>query len=283
MLSFAQKRTIVLLLSLAVGIAWLDSGASKQPVPATQTQSGQNRTDESGQGHEWEKLGHWLIHDATGFFSLWLVIVGGSQLVLFYVQLRLFRKSLAPAQHAAKAAQEAANAAAAQARVAEHIVTQLERPWIFVELSLDLYGSPDDAFEEPYALFDITNHGRGPAIIEEFHGKIASAELRPDSPLFRDEFHGIIGPGKAMEKCKIHCPSGFTYDVTVDPAHDTSFFPVPKPAQDGWEVFLRIHIRYLDITGGTHESAFCWRYDHGVCRWIKFEEEPGGKQYNYLT
>jgi len=33
----------------------------------------------------------WVTHDAAGFFTLWLVIVGGVQIGLFYWQLRLIR------------------------------------------------------------------------------------------------------------------------------------------------------------------------------------------------
>lgn len=168
------------------------------------------------------------------------------------------------------------------ATIAERALTELERPWIFIELVPELRGNQDDEFEEPYAVFDIANHGRGPAIIEEFYGEVTSAELRPDSPLLRDEFHGIVGPGKEVEKCKIYCPRGFKYELAVNPVDNTQF-PIPKPINDGWEVFLRMLIHYLDIGGGAHISAFCWRYDHGVCRWVKFEEEPGDKKYNYLT
>jgi hypothetical protein len=220
--------------------------------------------------------------DPVAIFTLGLICVGIVQLALFYWQLRLIRTSLAEAKIAADASSAAAEAATRQAKVAEDTLSKLERPWLFVELLQELRGNPDDEFEEPYALFDVVNHGRGPAIIEEFYGEISEAELRPGSSLLRDEFHGIVGPGKAMEACKIHCPLGFAYDLTVNPADGTQF-PIPKPTQNGWEVFLRILIHYRDIGGGAHISAFCWRYDHGVNRWVKFEEEPGGKAYNYLT
>src|SRR6266566_7544214 len=35
----------------------------------------------------------WLTHDAAGFFTLWLVVVGGGQVLLFYVQLKLIREA----------------------------------------------------------------------------------------------------------------------------------------------------------------------------------------------
>jgi hypothetical protein len=45
--------------------------------------------------------------DAISVFTFGLVIIGGLQLLLFYVQLKLMRKSLAPAEQATKAAGDA--------------------------------------------------------------------------------------------------------------------------------------------------------------------------------
>lgn len=271
-----------MLLAVAIFATGLIFGLSRNFGPATKSPGAGHRGDEKNNSQQDAGLWNWLTRDASGFFTIWLVVIGGAQLVLFYVQLRLIRESLDDAKIAADAGAVAANAATKQAEAAERALTELERPWIFVDLSRDLHGSPDNEFQDPYALFDIVNHGRGPAIIDEFHGEISSDELRPGSPLLRDEFHGIIGPGKAMEKCEIECPRGFKYDLTVSLVDDTQS-PIPKPAQEGWEVFLRIVIHYHDIARGMHVSGFCWRYDHGVLRWVKFEEQPGGNEYNYLT
>lgn len=252
------------------------------PHSSSSTQiEGASKTNNSGNAHVKQK--NWW-NEPVADFTLGLIIVGLFQVGLFYVQLTLIRESLDDAKLAADAAKEAADAAKSQAKVAERSLTELERPWIFIDLSANLQGSPDDEVEEPYALFDIVNHGRGPAIINEFHGEISSAEMRPDAPILRDEFHGTVGPGKAMKECKIHCPVGLKYDLSVDPTYDPGpSFPIPKPTQENWEIFIRMLIDYVDIVGNSHTSAYCWRYDRGVVRWVKFEEEPGNSQYNYLT
>ena len=202
-----QKGLIAALLCLAFGIAIFDTQSSRQPSPTAKDASAPERNNKQNNGRqkesEWMAADNWLA-----MFTLGLVIVGGIQVRLFWVQLRLIGESLIDAKKAADAAEGAAHAAIRQAKVAEDTLSKLERPWIFVDLVQDLRGSPDDEFQEPYALFDIVNHGRGPAIIEEFHGEINSNDLRPGAPLLRDEFHGIIGPGKAMEGCKIECPRG---------------------------------------------------------------------------
>jgi hypothetical protein len=79
-----------------------------------------------------ETLWQWLIHDAAGFFTAVLVVVGAIQLVLFLWQLRLIRTSLDDAKIAADAAADAAKAASRQAHVAEETLAKIERPYIFV-------------------------------------------------------------------------------------------------------------------------------------------------------
>ena len=54
---------------------------------------------------------HWLFHDAGGFFTSVLVIIGAIQIGVFLRQLRLIRQSLAPAKEAAEAAKDSAEAA----------------------------------------------------------------------------------------------------------------------------------------------------------------------------
>jgi hypothetical protein len=54
---------------------------------------------------------YWLFHDAGGFFTSVLVIIGVIQIGVFLRQLRLIRQSLAPAKEAAEAAKDSAEAA----------------------------------------------------------------------------------------------------------------------------------------------------------------------------
>ena len=53
----------------------------------------------------------WLTHEAVGFFTLWLVIIAGGQLILFFWQLILIRESLNDTKLAAEAAKASADAA----------------------------------------------------------------------------------------------------------------------------------------------------------------------------
>jgi hypothetical protein len=76
----------------------------------------------------------WLSHDAAGFFTFWLVIVGGFQALLFYYQLRLIRKSLLDTREAAEAAKDSALAASNSVALAERTAQRQLRAYITVEI-----------------------------------------------------------------------------------------------------------------------------------------------------
>ena len=90
----------------------------EQPCQTTNCQSYQDRAYERSKDEQGESFRHWMMHDAAGFFTFCLVIVGGFQLALFRVQLKFIRESLTDAKVAADAATEAAKAAGLNARAA---------------------------------------------------------------------------------------------------------------------------------------------------------------------
>jgi hypothetical protein len=114
----------------ALGATFWSAQYSSQSAQTKHTEEG---TDEKSKSEPDEGLWHWLTHDAAGFFTAWLVIVGGGQLALFYVQLKLIRESLIDAKEAADAAQGAATAAEKQARIAERSLTELQRAFVFID------------------------------------------------------------------------------------------------------------------------------------------------------
>jgi len=153
-----------------------------------------------------------------------------------------------------------------------------ERPWLFVNLRPHLQGQVGE-YELPVAMFDISNHGRMPAIIDECHITLGGSNNVPEPPLLRDEFHGVIGPAEKMENRTVMCPEGREYDLTVDLAGEETF-PTPRIGQDE-EFFFFIILHYRDIVGSQHSSRFCWRYDRGMDYWVKFE--GGGDCYNQIN
>jgi hypothetical protein len=87
------KRRILEMSLVAASAAYLTAmifvfSSSEQPCPETNKQCPQNRAQETSNGQQDKSIRHWMTHDAAGFFTLWLVIVGGCQLILFWVQLK---------------------------------------------------------------------------------------------------------------------------------------------------------------------------------------------------
>jgi hypothetical protein len=112
--------------------------------------------------HFWE----WVTHDAAGFFTALLVLVGGLQLALFFWQLVLIRESLDDAKLAAEAAKDSAEAAKLQATVAENAFRGDQRPWLaFIEQEITaITGLEYDANGVGITInFPIRNIGKTPA------------------------------------------------------------------------------------------------------------------------
>jgi hypothetical protein len=115
----------------------------------------------------------WLTKDAAGFFTAVLGAVGALQAILFFVQLRLMRRSLAPAEAAAKTAQAAA----------EHIPI-VERAYIFIEARPVQIGPEGEAFHLELTL---RNLGQTPGFPKRIFGKFYIEEPA-EEPVFGNEF-----------------------------------------------------------------------------------------------
>jgi hypothetical protein len=112
----------------------------------------------------------WLMHDAAGFFTSLLVLVGGLQLGLFAWQLTLIRKSLAPAEAAAKAATVAAESSFAAERARFFVVIDKHNLAEIVKLvenagATESSGIPGG--DNICILYRFKNYGKTPGIIRE--------------------------------------------------------------------------------------------------------------------
>jgi hypothetical protein len=115
-------------------------------------------------------LRKWLTHDAAGFFTSLLVIVGALQLALFIWQLRLIRASLDGAQIASDAAAVAAKAASRQAHIAEETLAKIERPYLFVfnvsSVKVETWEDIEGDGSRLAVTYSVANYGKLPAIIQ---------------------------------------------------------------------------------------------------------------------
>jgi len=134
----------------------------------------------------------WLMHDAAGFFTFLLVIVGGLQLGLFAWQLTLIRKSVTDAEIAARASQEAATTAKQQAETAEKSFISSQRPWVGIDHISDL---PLNVGHEPSVVLSMKNTGPGAAVhvrAKTVGGVRSIEEITPDPPTEVPEEAGVV-------------------------------------------------------------------------------------------
>lgn len=127
----------VLLLATLLNVAFIFGSsyppavnASQQALQLTQDRTTHVRRGEADNAQQKESIWRWLRHDAAGFFTLWLVVVGGGQLVLFWVQLVFIRKSLDDAKVAANAARDGARAAQDSADIAKLSMIAGDRAYV---------------------------------------------------------------------------------------------------------------------------------------------------------
>jgi hypothetical protein len=123
----------------------------------------------------------WITHDAAGFFSLGLVLVGIGQAALFVWQLILIKRSLGDAKKAADAAAEGAEAARLNAQAlidAEsaqmYVIHSGSNIETIFQLGQRYDNSPTMAaskFDPPWIEYQLKNYGKSPAIVQQvLHG-----------------------------------------------------------------------------------------------------------------
>lgn len=193
----------------------------------------------------------WYWHDAAGFFTALLFIVGGIQAGLFVWQLSLIRKSLDPAEKAAKAAVSAAEYA-----------PRVERAYVFIE---PIFGGPGASrVKIDYTFY---NHGKTPAVVKSLEARTQVSETEPDN--------------------SIHNPNRTIRDEYVLPAsdhwgpmhEDCAYSDDERKAlmERGKFIWLYGSLVYTDVFGIERVTRFRWKLKDFIKG--RFHAD-GGKPYN---
>jgi hypothetical protein len=218
-------------------------------------------------------VGEWMTHDAAGFFTLWLVIVGGGQLVLFYVQLRLIRESLDGAKIAANAAISSAQTAAIQAEISRGTLKTMQdtaehqlRAYIFVTgIGFD---EQDAGHERFIHKFRIENTGVTPA----YKLRVESLTRPQPHPLSPDFDFAITPPGRNPSVMML----GPGQRVEHHSLADESLSPIEmfqiKREESGQRLYTFGAVRYEDAFGRERVTNFCY--------FLEWEIRPNGYAFN---
>jgi hypothetical protein len=189
-------------------------------------------------------LRDWFAKDAAGFFTFWLFVIGTGQVALFYVQLRLIRESLAPAQTAARAAQ----AAAEYIPVVEgaYVYVMIER---FVSDCIDdLVGMEISA--PPAVEISLKNFGKTPAFIHRVVARLNCVPIKNGNyERFFVPPETVLGAGETTSYCE-----------TI-PLGDLSMNDVVRVRKHAAQIILEGTLVYADIWGAEWTVRFDGRYD----------------------
>jgi hypothetical protein len=262
----------------AVGMTFESS--RRQPSQSNATsQSANGNHDHTEEGSFWD----WVSHDAAGFFTLWLVIVGAGQAGLFLWQLRYMAKGMKDATITARAAQRSAVATAAQAEVARDSAIKLQRPYVFV------FGVSEFlATDKFYVNYTVANYGAIPAILEDvFVGFVFSDRGALEvPPRIWDDHDLAISPifeaGAKRNTLTEFIPTGMDTGGSIIVTDSAGGFERARIAPE-WnvpsnsDVFFRVVIRYRGPFSGGHETSATWLCERGSPQLI----QRGGEDYNY--
>lgn len=179
------------LLTIAVfGMGMLYESSRHSDRPAQQSSS-QGANDEAAKAPQNVSRLQWLMHDAAGFFTFWLFVVGGAQAILFFVQLRLIRESLDDAKITANAAQDSANAAHRAIDEADKRDKVLQRAYLWPGP-----GQVQQVGDDTKIFITVHNTGRTVGVIKAvFYELCTEEEYKAGNPKFqRHDRENVIPP-----------------------------------------------------------------------------------------
>jgi hypothetical protein len=228
-------------------------------------------------------------HDGT-IVSIFTAVLAWSTIGLWRATNRLARSaeaqsddmkaSVAASTTAAAASKASAEAAQKIASINERMLTELERPWLFVEVAPRLIAIDNDTKDAPteaYGAFQICNYGRGPAIIREC-AEICNPGRGPDTLLLEHARHGTLGAGERTLRHKMNTIISLKgAGIQVDFRDEEPVTFLPRTEDGSW--FFKIVIRYDGIAIKDRVSSHCWIFSNNTGQWIEW----GGSEHNFQT
>jgi len=223
-----------------------------------------------------------ILRDPNWVIAVFTIVLAGSTIGLWLSTNRLwnagekqFRQARRTAIIQSRDMQASTAAAQKSADTAEKAFTNLERPYIFIYGPSKFQVDPSDPDQWVFAKYQVANHGKTPAIIENVRAGIETTETGfPNPPIRVDEDHelfrvAIIPPGY-MYSLPQHEAADVEFDLSGAFAH----------VQDlkGKEMFLWVVVNYRGAFTAGHETSACWRYDEGTDSLIQY----GHGDYNYV-
>ncbi|MGO9234793.1 MAG: hypothetical protein ACLP4V_12210 [Methylocella sp.] len=251
----ALISAVVFVASL-IGLIVFYSSQSYQPEQ--QQYSEQLETKEI-KGEAGKSLWQRTTEDPVAFFTFWLVVFTAVLSVVAVLQIKFLTRAENIATAPAEAAKQSAN-------VAERTLTELERPYIFVDIPKfvpsQFEGRP------PVVQYILKNHGRTPAIVRWLKAQARVLPMNPQDPPSEDKapFWMEIFNGQVVFK------NGDEKEIQPNVRMPVAFPKSHLPA--GPTTVLTIEVTYSDVFDYMHVSEFTYFESNGTFHAI------AGKKYN---
>jgi len=220
-----------------LAIAYYSSPQANDPSKEQATTEQSPRKQDREQSEVSPSFWSWLFPDSLSVFTLWLAISTIGLGIIAVIQLGFLSRQEGIAAATAQAAKISAN-------VAERTLTELERPYIFVDTP-KVIPSPIESVS-PNVQYILKNYGRTPAIVRWLK---ATAKLASPSnngpPIWTEIFNGqiVFKSGEEQE---------------IQPLHRMPFPKTPAIGAPSVEpsVLLIIEVTYSDVFDYIHVSEF---------------------------
>lgn len=204
-------------------------------------------------------LAHFLDAGAAVISALATIAIGGFTYTLWRSTDKLWKAG----EDQLEATKRAAKAAEKSALVAERTLNDIERPYIFAEITGGTLPDPDTVVL-PEINFTLTNYGRTPAVLKRSCDQILVVTELPPEPPYSTIREGemIIGAGDSKP---------FTRTITFRGSE------IHQIRGGEATLFLFGYVIYEDVFDRIHTKGFGFRFGRN----LKSFNVAGGDAYNY--
>ncbi len=250
------------------------------PAQKTETDRAEEAKDRRDKAETDAKLAEYTgqLADFTRLLFYATVVLGVATVGLFvlgFCQSRDVKASV-------KAAKISAAATVKQANVATHVLTNIERPYLFISdvnrLEIERLEYFDQEIGEWSELqftltYSVTNHGKIPAIIKNVRVGLQVGE-KPRKPDKAEATHTLVmaptlASGASRPKIRVR--------ISWEKYSDDLGEIVPEFG-DNRSLFFYMLIEYRGPFTNDHETSACWLYNENTWSFIG---PWGGPEYNY--
>jgi hypothetical protein len=237
--------------------------SSQYPRQTAQSDSSEKTNQPPNNKSEPKSFWEPLSTDPIAAFTLGLLFVGMAQAGFFYVQLRLIRESLGPAQKAALAAQAAAE-----------YIPVVEGAYVYVVIEKFVSDRMDDLtgieFTDPPAVeISLKNFGKTPAFIQRVIARLNCVPIKNGDPgRFFVPPETILGAGEK---------TAYTETIALGDLMMEEAFRVRKHSA---HIILEGTLVYADIWGVEWTVPFNGRYDADTRRFSVAHEQRAKTNQN---